>query len=67
VGTGKYGAYTYALFSPTVGMLTETQLDPSDAGDLLYIQLTFASSTSGSFYATKPSDGSVNTGTFSIK
>ena len=63
----RYGAYTYAQFSPTVGMLIETNADPANAGELDYIQLTFSSSTSGSFYKTKASDGSITLGTFSIK
>ena len=52
------GTYTYAPYSPTVGMLTTDQSE--------YFQLTFATATSGLVTRTK-ADGMVKIGTFTLK
>jgi hypothetical protein len=61
----KYGTYTYAPFSPTVGMVTFNLTDPAHAGEVEYVQLTFKSSASGVIYDTK-SDGTAQAGTFTM-
>jgi hypothetical protein len=66
LGIGQYGTYTYTVFSPTVAMLVQTDMDAGDLGHMVDIQLTFTNSTAGTFYGTKPSDGSVKIGSFKL-
>jgi hypothetical protein len=65
-----YGTYTYAQFSPTVGMITFAYTDPAAAGRVDYFQMTFNSATGGSVlgdgYDTV-SNGEITIGTFSLK
>ena len=64
------GTYTYAQFSPTVGMITFAYTDPAAAGRVDYFQMTFNSATGGSVlgdgYDTV-SNGEITIGTFSLK
>ena len=68
-GGTSSGTYTYAQYSPTVGMLILTHTDPADAGDISYLQLTFNSAGGGSIvgdaYDTN-SGGSTAVGTFTL-
>jgi hypothetical protein len=66
---GKTGTYTYAQFSPTVGMIIVTYTDTADVGLVDYVQLTFSSATGGSHlgdsYDTK-NDGEITIGSFKL-
>ncbi|HZM05080.1 MAG TPA: hypothetical protein VFC44_18935 [Candidatus Saccharimonadales bacterium] len=66
--SGGSGTFTYAQFSPTVGMLIMTDTDSSAADEVDYAQLTFngpsGGSAAGDLYSTKA--GTAKLGTFSL-
>ncbi len=65
---GNAGTYTYAQFSPNVGMLVVTNTNASQAGVVSYLTLTFNSATGGSTRGDESNDhlGSITLGTFSL-
>ena len=71
---GHYGTYTFAQYSPTVGILRSNFNDPSDAGDEQFLELIFTSATAGQgfgsyydnpIYGSNPDDADL--GTFKIQ
>lgn len=46
----QFGTYTFEQFSPTVALVVYTYTNPADAGDVAFLELTFATSTSGQFF-----------------
>jgi hypothetical protein len=65
LATPRYGSYTYTPFSPTVGMIVQTDKDTNSPG-VSYLQLTFTSASAGTYYSTKPSTESVKMGSFTF-
>ncbi len=46
------GNYTLVQYSPTAALLTLNFTDAADNGNVAYVQLTFSSTTAGSFFST---------------
>jgi hypothetical protein len=64
LATPRFGNYTYTPFSPTVGMIVQTDKDTNSPG-VSYLQLTFTSASAGTYFST-PAAGSVKMGSFTF-
>lgn len=65
-GSEGSGTYTYAAVGPQAALVVRSYTSGENAGETDYITLFFSSATGGNFSDSK-SDGSVTTGTFTMK